>query len=100
MIDKVKFADVNLEDSFFDSLRNDYDEFVEWFEKKSKSGTEAFILKNKDGNLLAFLYMKLEKGELNDITPIMLKADRLKVGTFKVEGHDTRLGECFIKKNF
>lgn len=100
MIDKVKFADVNLEDSFFDSLRNDYDEFVEWFEKKSKSGTEAFILKNKDGNLLAFLYMKLEKGELNDITPIMLKADRLKVGTFKVEGHDTRLGECFIKKIF
>ena len=33
----VKFKDLNLEDPFFDSLRDDYEGFNDWFERKALS---------------------------------------------------------------
>lgn len=33
-----------------------------------------------------------------DVNPPMLAAKRLKVGTFKIDAHNTKLGECFVKK--
>ena len=50
----VKFKEVNLGDSFFDSLKEDYDGFEKWFEKKSEDN--AYIQKKEDGSLQAFLY--------------------------------------------
>lgn len=42
--------------------------------------------------------MKHETEELNDINPPMPAASRLKVGTFKIDAHNTKLGEHFIKR--
>lgn len=92
-----KFKDINLNDNFFDSLKIDYAEFSQWFEKKSEN--EALIHFNKDGDLNGFLYLKVEDDEL-DIDPPQGKALRLKVGTMKIDAHGTRLGERFIKKIF
>ena len=93
-----KFGDIDLSDPFFDSLKEDYPEFTEWYTKKTKSDTKAFIQKDQDGKLQGFLYMKHETEELNDINPPMPAASRLKVGTFKIDAHNTKLGEHFIKK--
>lgn len=93
-----KFSDINISDPFFNTLKVDYPEFSEWFSKKSKSGAQAYIKKNTSGLLEAFLYLKKETEEVTDVNPPMPAANRLKVGTLKIEAHNTRLGEGFIKK--
>lgn len=95
---QYKFCDIDLSDSFFDTLKGDYPEFSEWFSKKSKTGAKAYIKKNEKGLLQAFLYLKQETEEVTDVTPPMPAANRLKVGTLKIEAHNTKLGEGFIKK--
>ena len=94
-----KFSTINLDDAFFDSLKIDYPEFVDWFQRKSVAGKSAFVQYDSDGHLQGFLFLKDESKEVDDkITPLMVQKIRLKVGTFKIEAHNTRLGEKFIKK--
>lgn len=93
-----EFADVNLNDSFFDSLREDYEgkKFDDWFKRKGKE--KAYVFEDKDG-LKGFLYLKVEDKSENysDIDPIFSSKLRLKVGTFKIESTGFRLGERFLK---
>lgn len=98
-IEKLKFKDVNLEDKFFDSLKEDYPGFDEWFYRKADE--ETFILRNDDG-IQAFLYMKEEVDEDEKIEPKIELDEKkiLKVGTFKINAHGTKLGERFIKLIF
>ncbi|HBD06466.1 MAG TPA: hypothetical protein DCY93_03545 [Firmicutes bacterium] len=94
----TKIGDIDVSDSFFDTLREDYDgiKFNNWFNRKSNE--DAYIFKNKTG-LQGFLYLKIENKDepYNDIEPIFKPAKRLKVGTFKVNSTGLRLGERFIK---
>lgn len=93
-----RFADIDRNDTFFDSLKEDYPEFEEWFEKKSKDNSKAYV-QYTNNNLQAFLYLKNESGiELSDVTPARPACNRLKVGTFKIDAHNTKLGERFVKK--
>jgi predicted nucleic acid-binding protein len=92
------FANIDLTDPFFDTLREDYDGFDKWFRKKANE--KAYVTLNKDnGRILSFLYIKKEDStELyNDITPAFMPKKRLKVGTFKVVSNGVRLGERFLK---
>jgi len=97
-MEQYKFSDINLSDPFFDSLKSDYPEFSDWYTKKSVNGAKAYVQKNKEGMLQAFLYMKKETEEVTDVNPPMPAAIRLKVGTFKIDAHNTKLGESFVKK--
>lgn len=91
------FSSIDLEDSFFDSLKKDYPNFEQWFKKKKDE--TAFVQYGDDNHLQGFLYLKDESTEIdNKIVPTMRRRKRLKVGTFKIEAHHTRLGERFIKK--
>jgi hypothetical protein len=92
------FADVNLDDPFFDSFKEDYSGFEKWFRKKANE--KAYVTVNKLNNLiLSFLYLKREdKDEVySDIEPIFKPKKRLKIGTFKVVSNGVRLGERFLK---
>lgn len=92
------FSEINLEDPFFDSLKKDYVEFSDWFCRKTEENDYAFI-QLVDDSLEGFLYLKIEDGPITDVSPI-IKADKvIKIGTFKVTPHGTRLGERFIKKS-
>lgn len=93
-----KFQDIDLQNSFFDSLREDYPDFDNWFIKKSDKGEKAYVTKNDKGILRGFLYLKSEEEVLSDIKPELPLQKRLKVGTFKIDGHGTRLGEYYISK--
>ena len=89
------FSDINLEDSFFLSLKEDYPEFEVWFNKHRDR--DAYVLFDDKQNIQGFLHLKTEHDIVEDVVPV-IKADRiLKVATFKVNAHGTKMGEQFIK---
>ena len=92
-----QFKDIPSNDSFFDSLKNDYQEFPEWYKRKA---LEPIYVQYTDDKLTGFMYLKLEDGEVSDVIPPLPKLRRIKIGTLKVEAHGTRLGERLIKKAF
>lgn len=97
-VQKLKFGRINLNDSFFDSLKEDYEGFDKWFVKKYDE--EAYItINSNNGMLLSFLYLKVEGENENysNVTPVLPPKRRLKIGTFKVISNGFRLGERFIK---
>lgn len=97
-VQKLKFGKIDLDDVFFDSLKEDYRGFDRWFIRKFDD--EAYITVNSNnGMLLSFLYLKVE-GEDEDysmINPVFPPKKRLKIGTFKVINNGFRLGERFLK---
>ncbi|SFU78380.1 hypothetical protein SAMN04487886_11583 [Clostridium sp. DSM 8431] len=95
VIKKKLFKEINLGDSFFDSLKEDYPGFEKWF--CSKANKEAYVFE-EDNGIQGFLYLKEETGENEEgITPKLPEGKILKVGTFKINAHGTKLGERFIK---
>lgn len=98
-VKKMDFAEVDLKDDFFDSFRNDYNEFDNWFNKKSD---EPCYVCYSDNTLTAFLFIKIENEEENysEITPVFYKKRRLKIGTLKVTGNGYKIGERFLKTIF
>ncbi|MGD7009505.1 hypothetical protein [Metabacillus sp. 84] len=95
-VKQMKFTNLDLNDTFFDSLKEDYPGFSSWFTKKNEE--KAFVVKY-DKAIQAFLYMKIEdKDEDYSIFDTKLKpAKRLKVGTFKITKNGFYLGERFFR---
>ena len=80
------FEDVDLNNTFFDSLREDYGgkDFDDWFKRKGKE--KAYVFEDQNG-LKGFLYVKTEMPDEPDylkVTPILSPKKRLKIGTFKI----------------
>jgi hypothetical protein len=94
------FGNINLADPFFDSLKADYAEFSDWFARKAASGDAAYVFQDDNEAIDGFLYLKIEDGAVNDTTPPLPPARRVKVGTLKINAHGTKLGERFVKKIF
>lgn len=96
-VQKVKFSSLNVDEHFFDSLREDYPEFLEWFHKKRDA--EAYVSRcQMHGHINGFLYLKVENEVLDDMDPSFGAKKRLKLGTFKVDAHGTKLGDKFVKR--
>lgn len=91
------FANIALEDPFFDSLRANYESFDDWFRRKASAGEVALVY--YDGaTLLDFLYLKEENEALLLDGITLPPKKRLKVGTFKIERRGTNRGERFMKR--
>jgi hypothetical protein len=92
---QILFKDCNLNDPFFDSLKEDYREFETWFNNKSSSGEKTYVSKDISGNIRAFLYIKENDNESIGSLPAV---NRMKIGTLKVdsEHEGQRLGEGAI----
>lgn len=90
-----KISEIDINDVFFDSLKKDYIGFENWFSKKATAGEEAYIF--KDNGIQGFLYLKEEVDSDDSIIPCFDCKRRLKVGTFKINAHGTKLGERFVK---
>ena len=95
-VTKKHFGDINLDDAFFNSFREDYEGFDRWFNKKAD---EIAYVTHKGNNILSFLYIKVENETENyaDINPVFAPKRRLKIGTFKVVSNGVKLGERFLK---
>lgn len=96
-VKKVYIWNLNIKDSFFNSLRDDYPRFNEWFNRKSEE--TAYVCFWKDKEIQWFLYLKLENENENysDITPSFDRKKRLKIWTFKVSHPWYKLWERFLK---
>ena len=96
-VKKELFGDIDLNNAFFDSLKDAYPDFVPWFNKKSEE--EAYVCRTDEQEIKGFLYIKTEdlNEDYSSIEPKFLPKKRLKVGTFKVDTSGFRLGERFIK---
>jgi len=96
-VKKVLFGQLDLADPFFDSFREDYQGFDNWFRKKSDEF--AYACKSETGLILAFLFLKREGPDENysDISPAFPRKRRMKIGTFKVVLNGFKLGERFMK---
>lgn len=93
------FSEIDLNDNFFDSLKKDYDGFEDWYKRKAVKNELVFVQFDEEKHLQGFLYLKDETDQIDkSIKPIMNSKRRFKVGTFKIDAHNTRLGERFIKK--
>lgn len=90
-----RFEQIDLQDVFFDSLKADYVGFEKWFiDKKDKY---AFVQYDIDNNIVGFLYLKIEENIVDDVKPAIFADKILKVGTFKINAHGTKMGEQFIR---
>ena len=95
-IERRRFEEIDISEPFFDSLKRTYKGFAGWY--SSRPEREAFVLYNSEGKLSAFLHLKIEHDLVDDCNP-KIAADRIvKIATFKVDPHGTKLGERFIKK--
>lgn len=95
-VKKEYFGNISLEDRFFDSLKEDYPGFEQWFNKKSQE--TAYICQSSEG-VSAFLYLKVEDEQepYPEIAPTFSRKKRLKVGTFKAALNRHLLGERLVK---
>lgn len=98
MIEKLiweKFKNININEPFFDSLKKDYPEFCEWYNKKHDE--EALIYLDENG-LHAFMYLKKEHESIILSDNVLPTIDRLKIGTLKLDDSikGQRMGEGFI----
>lgn len=99
------FADINLDDHFFDSLKRDYPGsanstgFIDWFHKKARRGEKALVFEDEQG-IGAFIKLKA-----NEVEEIKLQngyslplVDRLKISTIKIDERyrNHRIGEGAI----
>ena len=66
---KKSLNEIDVNDSFFDSLRNDYPNFNNWFLRKRNSNYFAYVTEDENGNLGSFLLLK-EQIKLNPVKTI------------------------------
>ncbi len=98
-----KFADINLKDPFFDSLKEDYpgtatsSGFEQWFKKKALEGRTATVFEDELG-VGAFTALKVENEEIKMQRNTLPAEERIKISTLKIsERHrGERYGEGAI----
>ncbi|MDF3920617.1 hypothetical protein P3W43_17315, partial [Salinicola salarius] len=81
------FSLISLSDPFFGSLKQDYAEFENWFQRKAREGASAYVFYGDHGSIEGFLYLKREDDAVTDVAPPLPPMPRVKVGTFKVNAH-------------
>lgn len=92
-----KLKDINLNDSFFDSLRSDYNNFNEWFINKENNNYSAYVAYGCE-KLIAFLLLKVEDSseDYSNFSENMSLGKKLKICTFKVLKTDNGIGSEFV----
>ena len=96
----ISFKDCNLNDPFFDSLKEDYPEFTSWFSQKATENSFAYVDQDSDNKIRAFLVIKskIEDDESIGYTVTLPPERRMKISTLKIDDYvkRSRLGEGAI----
>ena len=98
-IEEKKLYEIELNNTFFDSLRDDYYEFDKWYKDKTLNGKNAWVSYDDDGNICSFMMIKDEDEteKYLDFKKKLEHGKRIKLSTFKVDSRGMLLGERFIK---
>ena len=96
---KLEYLDnIQLNDPFFASLKEDYNGFEAWYKKKAREKAMAYITRD-NGAIGSFLMLKIED-EQEDYSSFVIpfkQGKRLKISTFKVANTGNKIGESYIK---
>jgi hypothetical protein len=89
---------LNINDTFFDSLKEEYGktQFETWLKDISRKGRKCWVYLKEDGVIGALLIYKVETEPI-DSNPHLPEKKRLKLSTFKVTHVGYKIGELFIK---
>ncbi len=87
---------LNVKDQFFDSIKEEYLGFEDWFRKVSREGRRCWVYFEGDNSINALLIFKVENESIASVPPLCAKK-RLKLCTFKVEHLGHKIGELFVK---
>ena len=99
-IDDVLCHTLDLKNYFFDSLRQGYEGFDQWFlEKCCQAGRHAWICQNS-GEIHAICIYKKEVDGIVTIDNKGLRGNILKLCTFKVVKRGYKIGELLLKQAF
>lgn len=101
-IAETSLHQIDVKIPFFDSLRDDYQEFDKWFKKASRQGRSAWIYRDKAEDLGAICIYKEEQNPIVTNDNRALAGKVLKLCTFKVgdEIRGRKIGELFLKAAF
>lgn len=96
-VTKTTFDRLNVNLPFFDSYRDEYIEFNDWFLRKSNEKATAYIA-TIQGNIVGFLALKNEDilEDYTEIKPDFSPCNRLKISSFKVSVNGYRISELFL----
>ena len=97
IIENKSLKEIEYHDSFFDSLREDYYNFNDWYKLKMNNDYKAYVTYNNK-KLSSFLLLKIENKEedYKDFEIPFNKEKRLKICTFKVEEKNKNIGKTFL----
>lgn len=95
MMENVPLHTLNIEDPFFQQLRDDYPEFRGWWKKISRQGRNACVVR-MNGVLWAILILKNEDEAVASFPPLPRKK-RLKICTLYVHERGLKIGERLIR---
>lgn len=95
-----KAYELNIQDTFFDSLKKEYKEFNEWWKKIANRDCYAYLSESKQIN--ALLIPKIEEKESLSFCEDFLSNKILKICLFKVSSRaqGLKLGERLLKMAF
>lgn len=96
-IKRTSFDQLDVRSPFFDSYRDEYTEFEDWFIRKSNEKATAYIATIKE-EIVGFLVLKeeTESEDYADIIPSLPPCKRLKISSFKVAINGYRISELFL----
>lgn len=91
-----KFKECNINDTFFDSLKKDYPNFIDWFNRHPDRS--VYINQNKDGIRALLILKDDEQDEIKLNNELLPKKARIKICTLKLNENirSQRLGEGTI----
>ena len=98
-LQRTTMASLDVHDPLFDTLREDYPDFNDWYAKKSRKGRDCWVYIRNNGSLGAVLIYKFEN-EIVPSKPPLDKESRLKIATMKVSHVGHKIGELLLKLSF
>jgi len=95
-IQRTTLGNLDLHDLIFNSLKEEYPNFVSW--AKSHEDRPTWVNYTEDGSLGALLVIKPEETEGIGVNPSLGRDTRVKISTLKVgpDRHGSKVGELFI----
>lgn len=87
---------LNIDDPFFNPIKEDYPEFTDWFKKISREGRKCWVHYDTSSNIDALLVYKIENESIISKPPLP-KRRRIKLCLLKVDFMGYKIGELFIK---
>ena len=94
-IEEKYLYEIDINDTFFDSLRLDYKDFNKWFKINNKR--KVFVTFN-ESKITSFLMLKVEEmSEIYNFDKEFIPKKRLKICTMKVIDNGLGLGDEYVK---